>query len=533
MPNDPQKLDATFARALEMQGEGRIREALAAFEECTAIAPANARAHAHAGLASMRLDDWGKGIAHFRVAIAAAPQVAEGWMHLASALERVGRLDDAERVARQAVSLQPALAGAWNTLGLIKLDRGRYEEGREHLLRALGIEPRFALALMNLGCCEHGLGRDDDAFASLRRALDLDPTLASAHYNLGALHHKRGQHADAMRHYREAIALRPGDAQSHFNLAHASFITGRIEEGWREHAWRSQRREHEAAVQRRGTVYALPAPAELAQARLAILAEQGLGDILFFLRFAPGLRPRVATMEFVGDERLHGMLGRTGLFDDFARRAEDLGEGERHEVLAGDLPLIEPDAMATTPPPLELSADPARLAAVRLRLAALGPAPYVALAWRSGEPRSGRIENLFKEIAPAALGEALRGVGATWIAIQRDPRPGEIEALAQAIGAPVHDLSGVNTDLEDALALVAAVGEYVGVSSTLVHLLAGVGASSRIVVPFPYEWRWMESGGTSPWFPRATIYRQGADRDWGAALSQLSRDLREDGITSR
>jgi hypothetical protein len=89
----------------------------------------------------------------------------------------------------------------------------------------------------------------------------------------------------------------------------------------------------------------------------------------------------------------------------------------------------------------------------------------------------------------------------------------------------VHDFTSVNADLEDALALLAQVDDYVGVSSTLVHLRAGVDRAARIVVPFPYEWRWMESGDASPWFPRATVYRQDTRGDWSSALSNLSRDL--------
>ncbi len=162
---------------------------------------------------------------------------------------------------------------------------------------------------------------------------------------------------------------------------------------------------------------------------------------------------------------------------------------------------------------------------MRERLAALGPPPYIALAWRAGEPRSGRIENLFKQVPLDAFGAALRGVRATWIAIQRDPARDEIDALSKSIGAPVHDWSAVNADLEEALAALAAVDEYVGVSSSLVHLRAGVGGAARIVVPFPHEWRWMESGERSPWFPRATLYRQDAEGNWEGAMARLARDL--------
>jgi hypothetical protein len=313
-----------------------------------------------------------------------------------------------------------------------------------------------------------------------------------------------------MKHYREAIGLRPGDAQSHFNLALAHFISGRFEDAWAEYAWRRERREYAALLRSEG------------RDRLAVHAEQGLGDNLFFLRYAPGLAG--TALDFVGDVRLHPMLARTGLFAAIVPRMADLPPGERDVVLSGDLP-ARARATAKVPPPLPLTADTARVSSMRERLAALGPAPRIALAWRAGEPRSGRIENLFKEIPIDAFGGALRGVFATWIAIQRDPAAGEIDALSKAIGAPVHDFTAVNADLEDALALLAQVDDYVGVSSTLVHLRAGVDRNARVLVPFPYEWRWMESGDASPWFPRATVYRQDAQGDWSAALAKLYRDL--------
>jgi len=470
--------------------------------------PLDLAAHSRSAIAASQREDWGSAIAHLRVALAIAPQVAESWANLAAAMQRIGRLEDADRLAQQALAMKPALAAAWNMRGLVALDQGRHDEARRHLSKALELDPRFALAHMNLGICEQAAGRDDAALESLTHALELDPALGSAHYNIGALHHKRGRHEEAAGEYRRAIALREHDAQSHFNLALALFAKGAFDEAWREYAWRAQRREHAAVLRREG------------RDRVAIHAEQGLGDNLFFLRFAPALRERGVTLDFVGDARLHPMLARTGLFDALARHVDELPPMPRDVMLAGDVP-----SGAVAVPPLSLAPDTARLDTMRARLASLGPAPRIALAWRAGEPRSGRIENLFKEIPVRALGEALRGKQATWIAIQRDPAMGEVEALSGAIGAPVHDLSAVNRDLEDALALLAAVDEYAGVSSTLVHLAAGAGTPTRVLVPFPPEWRWMESGERSPWFPRASVYRQSPDGDWSKALERLAADL--------
>ena len=475
------------------------------------------RAHLQSGFDAANRDDWARAIAHLRVAVAAAPQLAEGWMHFGSALQHVGRLDEAERVARQALAISPGLVGAHNVLALIDIDRARFDQAMGHARRAIELDPRYSGSWVNLGVAQTGAARDDEAAASLARALELEPASAIAHYNLGALRHAQGRHAQAMRHYREAIRLDPRQRPAHGNLALALFSTGAFEEAWSEYRWREERPRYEKMLRRDG------------RARVAIHAEQGLGDLLFFLRFAGALRASGATLDFVGDARLHGMLARTGLFEAFARRLEDLPEGDRDVVLAGDLPREVPGLAATTPPPLALAPEARRSAGVRSRLEALGPPPYIALAWRAGEPRAGRIVRLFKQVPPEALGEALRGVKATWITVQRDPSREELDRISKSLGAPLHDWSAINADLEEALAVMAAIDDYAGVSSTLVHLRAGVGGRARILVPFPPEWRWMESGEASPWFPRAITYRQSADGDWGTALARLAADQRAQG----
>jgi hypothetical protein len=166
---------------------------------------------------------------------------------------------------------------------------------------------------------------------------------------------------------------------------------------------------------------------------------------------------------------------------------------------------------------------------MRQRLATAGKPPYVGLTWEGGTPpvaqRGGSAWKLYKSIAIEPLASALRRVPATFLALQRNPRPGEIEALSRALGRPVHDFSDLNEDLEHMLALLALLDEYIGVSNTNMHLRAAAGKAARVLVPGPGEWRWMVAGDTSPWFPRFRIYRQGLDGDWSTALATLREHL--------
>ncbi len=88
-------------------------------------------------------------------------------------------------------------------------------------------------------------------------------------------------------------------------------------------------------------------------------------------------------------------------------------------------------------------------------------------------------------------------------------------------------MTGLNADLEAMLALVGALDEYVAVSNTNVHLRAAVARESRVLVPNPPEFRWMQRGAQSPWFPGTTVYRQDVMGNWASALDQLRADLIE------
>ncbi len=123
------------------------------------------------------------------------------------------------------------------------------------------------------------------------------------------------------------------------------------------------------------------------------------------------------------------------------------------------------------------------------------------------------------------LADAMHGVAGTFIALQRNPEPGELDANASLLGRPLADLTALNDDLEDMVALVGLLDDYVCVSNTNLHLRATQGGACRVLIPNPPEFRWMARGEESPWFPGTTVYRQDMAGDWTGALARLGADL--------
>jgi tetratricopeptide (TPR) repeat protein len=446
---------------------------------------------------------------HGRLDAAGPPSQAR--IQRALALHQQGQVDAAERLYHDVLREEPGNPIATHYLGMVAWQRGDRGEAERLMRAALAVDASIPDFHNNLGLLLRDTRRLDEAIACYRRTLEVDPRWLEAFNNLGLALEAAGRGDEALAAYREAIAREPGFAAAHQNLALALFARGELRAGLPHYRWRLLA---QGLAQSAPDPAAAPLPALLDGRRFAIRMEQGLGDTLFFLRFAPELARRGATLAFRGDARLHPLLVRTGLFALGMDEVNGATTG-MESVFVGDLPwLTGLDQPARLPPPLALTPDASRERAWRQKLAALGPAPYVGLTWRAGTASSGPTRNLLKDIPPTMLGQRLRDERATWISVQRLPAPGEREALEQALGAPVHDAAYANNDLEEILALIAAVDDYVGVSNTNTHLRAGIGGKMRVLVPHPPEWRWGLATESSPWFPTASITRQRSNGVW-------------------
>ncbi|MBM3486566.1 MAG: tetratricopeptide repeat protein [Alphaproteobacteria bacterium] len=515
----PDHAPALNGLGLVRAASGDPTGAIEAFRRARAAAPRFAPASYNLALALRcegRLDE---AIAVLVPLVEALPDEPRARALLAATLGDVERLDEAERHLEAALRNAPALPEALVAAAEIARRRGAFDRAATYCESALATAPDHIPALVNLGNARVALGRPAAALAPLRRVAALEPRSADHHANLARALRAATENDAAIAAADAALALDPGHTDARFCRALALLLAGRYGEGFRD--YRARGAIGAAAARFHRDVL----PDRLDGRRLRIERDQGLGDEIFFLRFVPALRARGAHVTYRGDPRLVPMLARSGIADAVvAADAPDTSApdaGAELLLAVGDLPFLLGMTDADAPPPsIALAPLAAAVEAMRERLAAAGPPPYVGLTWRAGTPD--REATLYKEVPRDALARALSATTATLIALQRLPAPGDIDALAAAVGRPVHDFSAVNDDLEAMLALVGLLDRYVAVSNTNVHLRAARGRSSYVLLPSPPEFRWMARGEESPWFPGTRLFRQTADGDWSTAMAALA-----------
>lgn len=499
-----------------------------------------------------------------------------------------GDLAAAEEIFSALVARDPRLHQVWNALCLVALQAAMPEAALERAQRAVKLDRTNVDYLNNLGIASGELGELDAAEQAFRRALKIKPVYVEARFNLAKLLHKQGKLAESLREYERAHAMdprsvkvqhalteayqvnglparalemlraagalenpgiltagyaacladvegpeaalawlraclprEPGGRFTHGPLGTAALALAQWREGWKYYCL--YYRERRAP----GSLPTLtPLPTRLDGKRILLRSDQGLGDTLFFLRFADELQQRGASVTLSCEPRLTSLL-------DGERRFAIVDAGTEQGSWDWDLWITDLPAMLETqrvPAAVTVNVDESARQRARALLSGLGPGPYLGVTWRGGKDMLREREFgagrpiLFKEVPPALLGRALQGLRATVVGLQRGATPGEFEAMSAAVGAPVHDLALADEDLQGIAAVLEALDEYVAVSNTNVHLLAGLDRRARVLVSHPPYWRWGREG-PSAWFPDFALYRQPPSRDWSEPLAHLRADL--------
>jgi tetratricopeptide (TPR) repeat protein len=519
---DPRDYAVAYEAAVVFQLRGDPVQALAQFHRAAALRPDFFAAHFSAGVLQFERKEWASAIASFRAALAIDAANVEALLNLGQALCEHGDEDEGESAIARAIALDPRHAAGRHAMGWALHRRKRTAEALAHFQAAATANPREPDWQLSVAKALGDLGRHAEAEEAYVRALSADPDHFLTLRSFGRYSASRGNFARAAKLFTEALRRCPADEELPMFLAQVELLLGRWDAAWTAYAKRDTRLQFEHTLEALGSRYVVPGMAVLAGREVSLVAEQGLGDNLFFLRFAPALKAAGTRLRFAGEPRLHPLLARSGLFESFDANAVSQPSAGWLPIMVGDLPSVVAGNGQSYLPPLPLPPDAARVAKWRSALESAGPRPWIGVTWRAGTPSAQVAHALYKTVPIDGLFAALRPLGGTVIALQRRCEPRELDEARRALGAPVHDFSGANDDLEDALALVSLLDRHVGVSNTNTHLAAAAGAAGDVLVAFPPEWRWRIEGD-SPWFPGFRVHRQSLDGDWGKALEGLQK----------
>lgn len=351
----------------------------------------------------------------------------------------------------------------------------------------------------------------------LHSALAEEPASVPARILFTRIARELGRTEEALRVQEQLVKEFPGDFSLRFEFAETLLQLGDFERGWREYRHR-YRMPHTASLERKIQCRRWDGR-PLEGRRILIHDEQGVGDILQFLRFVPWVRGRGGHVILQVQPALLRLAGTVGGHNQLIGRNRVPPKFDLHCELM-NLPMVLGLRLTDLPGPVPyLSADPDLVSRWRERLAPLAR-PLVALAWAGSQAHlHDRKRSLsVSRLAPLAL------AGVTFVSIQKGPQAAQAEARPP--GLPLVDLSAEIRNFDDSAAILRVVDLLVSIDSSPVHLAGALGRPVWTLLPFAAEWRWMLTREDSPWYPTMRLFRQPSRGDWSSVLERVARELR-------
>ncbi|MBF0212720.1 MAG: glycosyltransferase family protein [Magnetococcales bacterium] len=409
-----------------------------------------------------------------------------------------------ERLDR-AIDLRPRTPEFHAQRGVVLSALDQPEAAANEFCRSLELDPADAGTLANLARVLLRLGDPHQAYRPMRRALALKPEDPTMLGDMAVILVACRQPRAALPLYEQALKRTPDDPELHGNYSRALLMVGLYPEGWQESEWRWQTQLY------RGISRTLPAPLwrgePLAGKRLLIVGEQGFGDAIQFMRYAPLLQERGATVIVQCRKELVRLFQSARGVDQALPMQGPLPEVDLAIPMLSLPRLLDtrldsiPPARTLTVPPHPLPPLPPREPSQPLR---------VGLVWSGTNQRNFRFEDL----APL-----LGSPGVAFHALQLGPQ------AQRAREAGLRDWSEWMTDFAATATLMSRLDLLITIDTAAAHLAGSLGIPVWVLIHATADWRWGVAGESTPWYPEARLFRQERSGEWRSVIERVGAAL--------
>jgi hypothetical protein len=351
----------------------------------------------------------------------------------------------------------------------------------------------------------------------LRKAVAQRPDHAGAWTQLGNawLAHNQVERARAC--YHRSLAVQPGEPAALWNLGIVDLLTGDFLRGWQGY---ERRFDVSGAPPRRPLPIPLWKGEPLADKRLLLYAEQGLGDTIQFVRYARHFAKQGARILIECPQPLHRLLRQIDCVEEWYVPPTAQAANADYQ-----LPLLSAPALVATTPANILSSEGYLSAADHSRqrwsewLGTRGRNKRVGVVW-AGNPnhKNDRNRSLPVHLLPGLA--AARCVD--WVSLQK--------GVAAPDSLPMRDAGPELDDFEATAGLIVNLDLVISVDTAVAHLAGALGHPVWILLPFAPDWRWMLDRTDSPWYRSARLFRQPSPGDWQTVIGQITEALNDSAL---
>jgi tetratricopeptide (TPR) repeat protein len=454
--------------------------------------------------------------------VALQPQQSNLRLQLARQLILADEAEAAVEVLYDLLGMVPLSVPAYTNLGAALRRLGRLEQSLAAYRTALGFAPGNTGLLNNLGILLQELDRPDEALVCFHQAIAAQPESATAYLNHSIAAREDMRLGAAITTARMAIRLDPALAAAHTALAVALLAQGELREGFAEYEWRSRMADFPSPRRSFSSPPWVPNRERIDANGLTLVLhdEQGVGDALQFVRYAPMLQSRGLRVYIECNSQITRLLSSMPGVSGVISRFQPLPPHDAHASLLSLPHLLgtELDSIPSGPPYLRTEPDLEARWARRLQ-------GYrglkVGLIW-AGNPEF-KGDRLRSPGLKAYL-PLMSVANVSFFGLQKGAGRSDLE-LAGPLPSSFTDLGPEIDDFADTAAIMANLDLIISSCTGPVHLAGALGRPVWTILPFAPDWRWLAQGDSTPWYPTMRLFRQDRRGDWTRTIARVTETL--------
>ena len=175
---------------------------------------------------------------------------------------------------------------AWHRLGVCFGKQGNLERAIELIQHGLQIDARDGNIWHDLGIAYAKAGRPAEAAAACEQVVVRQPKRLEDFYGWALNLRDSGQYERALEILDRALALDPEDPDSRGLRGVIWLVQGDLARGWPEYEWRKRTKSFPTPMPKFSTPE-WRGEGDIAGKTILLHAEQGMGDTIQFIRYAP------------------------------------------------------------------------------------------------------------------------------------------------------------------------------------------------------------------------------------------------------
>jgi len=502
--------------------QGQYERAIQLYQQSLAYnSKANPELHNNMAIALVETGKTNEAIGHLQQAIGLRPDYAEARNNLAQLIS-----SNLSPQQKDSITISPETKTKLQ-IAITHQQAGKWQDAERIYHKLLQQDPYNVNVIQELGDLYCRRSKLEGAIGYYRQALSLKPNSPELLSKIGSTLVEQNKIDEAIDHHRQALTLDPNHIYGHWGLAMALLITGDLQQGFAEHEWRWQM----PLVAQHTPYHSLPYPlwdgTPLAGQTILLYEEQGLGDSIQFIRYAPLVKQQGGKVIVACSQALKR------LFSTIPEIDRIIVNGDPPPEIHFRAPLMSlPYLLGTT-----IESIPARIPYLY---------PKEAESAKSTTPETSTSDKLKVGIVWASKPnhltfskrscdldsflQLLTLPDITLYSLQKNfPQPPELQNNKNIIF-----LGDKLNDFADTAAIIQELDLIITVDTSVAHLAGALAKPVWTLLAFSPNWRWMLDREDSPWYPTMRLFRQSQPGDWtgvfvevkAALASSISRAVR-------